>query len=119
MLRNNAANWHSRFFFCPRSNHTQTWYNTVNAERHSKYLLLSKDKEGLQLKEDTVSKEKIRLLEKEIVTLTDKMDRMSKELKEIEEVKNEIRGLKLFLGRTHSEFKSKFPEIMQKVYKKK
>ncbi|MEW6052971.1 MAG: hypothetical protein AB1552_04160 [Nitrospirota bacterium] len=71
------------------------------------------------MKDNTVSKEKIRLLEKEIVTLTDKLERMSKELTEIAEVKNEIRGLKLFLGRTHSEFKLKFPEIMQKVYKKK
>lgn len=80
---------------------------------------MSKDKEDLPLKDNTVSKEKIRLLEKEIVTLTDKLEKMSKELTEIADVKNEIRGLKLFLGRTHSEFKSKFPEIMQKVYKKK
>jgi len=36
----------------------------------------------------------------------------------IEDLKNEIKGLKVFIGRAYPEFKSKFPEIMQKVFKK-
>lgn len=70
------------------------------------------------MKEEKFLKEKINLLEKELVTLIDKLEVISKALKEVEDFKNEIKGLKLFLGRIHPEFKSKFPEIMQKVYKK-
>lgn len=71
------------------------------------------------MKEEIVLKEKIRLFEKEIDTLTDTVEAMSKNLREIDDLKNEIKGLKLFFSRVHPEFKSKFPEIMQKIYKKK
>ncbi len=71
------------------------------------------------MKEEIVSIEKIKLLEKELGTVADMLEKMSKDLKEIEDLKNEIKGLKLFLGRVHPDFKTKFPEIMQKVYKKK
>lgn len=59
------------------------------------------------------------LLEKEITTLTDQIERTNMQLKELADLKNEIKGLKLFLGRSDPEFKKKFPEIMQKIYKKK
>ena len=71
------------------------------------------------LKEETFLKEKIRILEKEIATLTEKLDEMSRDLKEIGDLRNEIKGLKLFFGRIHPEFKTKFPGIMEKVFKKK
>jgi acyl carrier protein phosphodiesterase len=71
------------------------------------------------VKEEIALKEKIRLLEKEIDTLADTMEAMTKNLREIDDLRNEIKGLKLFFARVHPEFKSKFPEIMQKVYKKK
>jgi len=71
------------------------------------------------LKEEIISKEKFKLLERELETLTEKVEAMNKDLKEIEDFKNEIKGLKLFLGRVHPDFKTRFPEIMQKVYKKK
>lgn len=63
-------------------------------------------------------REKVRLLEKELETVTEKLESMSKDLKGMEDLKHEIKGLKLFLGRIHPEFKTRFPEIMQKVYKK-
>jgi len=63
-------------------------------------------------------KEKIDLIEKELITLTEKVEEMSAALKDLEDLKLEMKGLKLFLGREHSEFKGKFPEIMQKIYKK-
>jgi hypothetical protein len=59
------------------------------------------------------------LLEKEITTLTDQIERINTRVKEFADLKSEIKGLKLFLGRSDPEFKSKFPEIMQKIYKKK
>ena len=71
------------------------------------------------MKEEIISKEKFKLLERELETLTEKVEAMNKDLKEIEDFKNEIKGLKLFLGRVHPDFKTRFPEIMQKVYKKK
>jgi uncharacterized coiled-coil DUF342 family protein len=71
------------------------------------------------VKEEIALKEKIRLLEKEIDTLADTVEAMTKNLREIDDLRNEIKGLKLFFGRVHPEFKSKFPEIMQKLYKKK
>jgi hypothetical protein len=71
------------------------------------------------LKEETALNEKIGILEKEIGTLTEKLDAMSKDLKEISDLRNEIKGLKMFFGRIHPEFKTKFPEIMEKVFKKR
>ena len=62
--------------------------------------------------------EKIKHLERELVTLTEKLEAVNTALKEIEDLKNEIKGLKVFIGRAYPEFKSKFPEIMQKVFKK-
>jgi len=70
------------------------------------------------LKEEIILKERINLLEKEIATLTDQVERMNLLIKEYDDLRDEIKGLKLFLGRSHPEFKSKFPEIMQKIYKK-
>lgn len=71
-----------------------------------------------KLKEEIILKEKINLLEKELVTLTERIEVISTAMKEIEDLKLELKGLKLFLGRTYPEFKSKFPEIMQKIFKK-
>lgn len=70
------------------------------------------------MKEERASKERINLLEKELATLTEKLEETSASLKEIEDLKLDIKGLKLFLGRTYPEFKSKFPEIMKKIYKR-
>ena len=67
----------------------------------------------------TDSDKRVKLLERELTTLTDKLESINKKLKEIEDLEQEIKGLKLFLGRLHPEFTKKFPEVMQKVYKKK
>jgi len=70
------------------------------------------------LKEEIILQEKIKLLERELVTLTEKVESMIRPLKEIEDLKNEIKGLKLFIGRVHPELKSELPELMQKIFKK-
>jgi hypothetical protein len=69
------------------------------------------------LKEEKISKERINLIEKELATLTEKLEEMGASLKEIGDLKFEIKGLKLFLGRVYPDFKSKFPEIMKKIFK--
>lgn len=71
------------------------------------------------MKKETVAKDKTKLLEKELMTLTDQIESMSRKLEELKDLKKEIQGLKLFLGRVYPEFKTWFPEIMQKVYKTK
>ena len=70
------------------------------------------------MKEEKAIREKINLLERELVTLTEKLEEMSVPLKEIDDLKLELKGLKLFLGRIYPEFKNKFPEIMKKIYKR-
>ena len=71
------------------------------------------------MKKDPVTKNGLKLLEKELVTITDQLESMNKKIEELKDLKNEIKGLKLFLGRAYPEFKTRFPEIMQKIYKKK
>lgn len=70
------------------------------------------------MKEERILKEKFDLIEKELTTLIEKLEEISAALKGIEDLKLEIKGLKLFIGRTHPEFKSQFPEIMQKIFNK-
>jgi hypothetical protein len=60
-------------------------------------------------------KEKIALIEKELATITDVADELSAALKDVEDLKLELKGLKVFLGRMHPEFKGQFPEILRKV----
>jgi hypothetical protein len=75
--------------------------------------------EDYDLKKETAVKDKTKLLEKELVTLTEQVDSMNRKLEDLKDLTDEIKGLKLFLGRVYPEFKTWFPEIMQKVYKKK
>lgn len=70
------------------------------------------------MKEERILKERLDLLEKELMTLTEKLEEINAALKDIEDLKLEIKGLKLFLGRAHPEFKGQFPEIMQKFFAK-
>lgn len=77
------------------------------------------DTGGTDLKKDVITPDRVKLLEKEIATLTEQIEMLSKKLDEMKDVKDEIKGLKLFLGRVYPEFKTWFPEIMQKVYKNK
>jgi hypothetical protein len=70
------------------------------------------------VKEERILNEKIKLLEKELATLTEKIEKMGALLKETGNLKRQIDGIKLFLVRMHPEFKSQFPEIMKKIFKK-
>ncbi len=67
------------------------------------------------MKEEKSLKEKMALLEKELATVTDKLDKTSAALKELEDIKLELKGLKLFMGRAHPEFKTQFLEAMRKL----
>jgi prefoldin subunit 5 len=69
----------------------------------------------MSIKEEKFLRERLDLIEKEIGTLTERVDSLGIALKELEELKQEIKGIKLFLGRVHPDFKSQFPEIMKKL----
>ena len=60
-------------------------------------------------------KEKLALVEKGLATLTDRMEEISLALRELEDLKIEIKGIKVFLGRIYPDFKNQFPEIIQKL----
>ncbi len=67
------------------------------------------------MKEEKSPKEKMTLLEKGLATVTDKLDETSAALKEPEDIKLELKALKLFIGRVHPEFKAQFLEAMRKL----
>lgn len=67
------------------------------------------------MKEEIALKEKIKLLEQELVTLVDKLTEIESKLKDVDDVKDEIKAIKLFLGREYPNFKSTFPELLKKV----
>lgn len=67
------------------------------------------------MKDIIILQEKQTLLEQELKTLTDKAAQLEKALREMDDLKLEIKALKVFLGRLHPEFKSQFPEILKKV----
>ena len=60
-------------------------------------------------------KEKSGLVEKEIETLTQKIEGIAALQRELADLKLELKGLKLFLGRIHPEFKTQYLEIMRKI----
>lgn len=64
---------------------------------------------------ESILKERLDLIEREVTTLTDKLDEVDDIKKVIEDIQTEIKGLKLFLSRVHPEFKKQFPEIIRKL----
>lgn len=67
------------------------------------------------MKEEIVLKERIKLLEKEIETLTERVVTLEKALHEFKELDREIRAIKLYLSKSNPEFKAQYPEIVKKV----
>jgi len=70
------------------------------------------------MKEEGISQESFNLVQKELITLTEKLEKMSISLKDMDDLKLEIKGLKVFLGRVHPDFLKQFPDIVKKVMKK-
>jgi hypothetical protein len=64
---------------------------------------------------ESVIRERLSLIEKELAGLTDKLDEIDYLKRSIEDMQAEIKGFKLFLSRVHPEFKKQFPEIIKKL----
>lgn len=67
------------------------------------------------MRDDTFSKDKGSLYEKALSTLTERVEKLSLLQREIEDLKLEIKGIKLFIGRIHPEFKDQLPELLKKI----
>ncbi|MGD0883379.1 MAG: hypothetical protein ABSA46_00635 [Thermodesulfovibrionales bacterium] len=53
------------------------------------------------MKKEKIMREKFSLMEKELVTLTEKLAQILRFLKDIQDIQLKIKGLKVFLGRVH------------------
>lgn len=69
------------------------------------------------MKDEKTLYDKYALVQKELITLTEDLEKMRSSLKDIEDLKAEMQGLMVFLSRTQPDFKTAFPEIMKKVCK--
>ncbi len=67
------------------------------------------------MKDIIALREKLNLVEQEVRTLTDKVAKLQESITTIDDLKTEIKGLKLFLGRVYPDFKSQFPDILKKL----
>ncbi len=70
------------------------------------------------MKEEGMSQEDFNLIQKELVTLTEKLEKMSISLKDMDDLRLEIKGLKVFLSRVHPDFSKQFSGIIRKVINK-
>lgn len=59
--------------------------------------------------------ERVKLIEKELSTLTEQSDRLKQSLLELKDLKMELNAFKVFLGRHHPGFKKEFLEILEKL----
>jgi hypothetical protein len=67
------------------------------------------------MKDELILKDRLMLLEKELSMAAEKIDALKKALEELNDIKTEIKAIKLYLGRVHPEFKNEFPLIVQKL----
>ncbi len=70
------------------------------------------------MKNGKIAEENLRLIKQELMTITTKLDEFCSLEKDFKDLKLEIKGLKLFMGRVHPEFKEQFPSVMKKMVKK-
>jgi argonaute-like protein implicated in RNA metabolism and viral defense len=67
------------------------------------------------MKDIIALKERLSLMDQELKTLADKVIRLERRLKEVDDLNLEVKGLKVFLGRIYPEFKTQFPDIIKKL----
>ncbi len=71
------------------------------------------------MKDIIILQERLDLVEQELKTLAEKTvsltERLEESLREADDLKLEIKGLKIFLGRMNPDFKLQFPEILKKL----
>lgn len=67
------------------------------------------------IKDELILKGKLSLLEKEITATADRIAYVEKAVKELEDLRLEVKGLLLFMDRHYPEIKFELPEIIRKL----
>jgi len=67
------------------------------------------------MKDIIVLQEEISLMKQEIKNLADKSSTMEASLREMDDLKLELKALKIFLGRAYPDFKTDLPQILAKL----
>ncbi len=67
------------------------------------------------MKEEIAIKERLKLMEQELVTIVDKLSEIEKQFDNIKDLKEDLKAIKLFLSREYPDFKSTFPELLRKI----
>ncbi|MCX7794360.1 MAG: hypothetical protein N2257_08170 [Thermodesulfovibrionales bacterium] len=67
------------------------------------------------MKEEIILKENLKLLEKEIETITERLERLEKGIQDIKDIEREIKAIKLYLSKKDPAFKKEYPEIIKKL----
>lgn len=70
------------------------------------------------MRKEIMPEENLHIIRQELITVTEKLEELCLLEKDIQDLKLEINGLKLFLGRVCPDFKDQFPNIMKKMVKK-
>lgn len=67
------------------------------------------------MKDIIALQERLSLMDQELKTLADKVLKLERCLREVDDLNLEVKGLKVFLGRIYPEFKTQFPDIIKKL----
>jgi acyl carrier protein phosphodiesterase len=70
------------------------------------------------VKTERITQDRESLIEKALVTLTEKVDRLDAVQKDMKDLEIEMKALKLFLCKKYPELKEQLPDIIRKVAKK-
>ncbi len=70
------------------------------------------------MREEKMVEQNLHIVKQELITVTEKLEELCSLEKDMQDLKLEIKGLKLFLGRVYPDFKDQFPNIMKKMVKK-
>ncbi len=70
---------------------------------------MEKSGRGRQMKKEITPEENLHIIKQELITVTEKLEELCLQGKEIQDLMLEIKGLKLFLGRVYPDFRASSP----------
>lgn len=66
------------------------------------------------MKEEIILKDNLKLIEKELETITERLTKLEREMEALDELKKEIKAIKLYLSKRYPEFKKEYLDIIKK-----
>lgn len=67
------------------------------------------------MKKEPSPEESFHIIRQELITVSEKLEELSRLKKDVQDISFEIKGIMLFLGRVYPDFREQFPVIMKKV----